>query len=136
MCDLNILGTRMEASVHLFSELAYDTYEAQLLSPQRHFLKSGQKQEKQEMRKLTTNTIRIPGGHRQKRLRVGPLARGLRTPVPDKDSPAIMDATAPTAGKGGSTYKTPSKSVIPVTISVDTHSLQVIIYQCETKLWR
>jgi hypothetical protein len=37
------------------------------------------------------------------------LDEGSEPPVPDEDGSAITDAIAPAAGKGGETYKTPSK---------------------------
>jgi hypothetical protein len=37
------------------------------------------------------------------------LDEGFAPPVPNIDGPAITNATAPVADKGGGTYKAPSK---------------------------
>jgi hypothetical protein len=64
------------------------------------------------------------------------LDEGSAPVVPDEDNPTSTDATAPKAGEDNGTYKTSSKWVIPVTLSADTHSLQVRMYQRKIGLWR
>jgi hypothetical protein len=53
--------------------------------------------------------MRIPGGHRQERPRLGPLGWGFSPLKLDEDNPAIMDVATLATGEDSGTCKILSK---------------------------
>jgi hypothetical protein len=64
-------GGHRDVSRHTADQQMIGTDEVRLLPPQHCLSKSGQKQEKRERPKPMNNAMPIPGGHRQKRPRIG-----------------------------------------------------------------